>query len=50
MFSYDVEASEIHLYDEIGPEWAGMVGGSSVVDALKMVADLESKLARLSTV
>lgn len=34
MFSYDVDAGEIHLLDEIGPEWAGMVGGSSVIEAL----------------
>lgn len=37
MFSFDVEASEIFLFDEIGPEWAGMVGGSAVVDALKQM-------------
>ena len=37
MFSFDVEAGELHVYDEIGPEWAGMIGGSSVVDALKQM-------------
>lgn len=34
MFSYDVDAGEIHLFDQIGPAWAGMVGIDQVSEAL----------------
>lgn len=34
MFSFDVDAGEMHLYGDIGPEWAGMIGAESVKGAL----------------
>ena len=34
MFSFDVDSGEVHLYGDIGPEWAGMIGAESVKMAL----------------
>ena len=34
MFSYDVDASEIFVYDEIGPSWWGLIDAQSVMTAL----------------
>ena len=34
MFDYDVSSGEIFLYDEIGPEWMGMIDAGSVIKAL----------------
>jgi ATP-dependent Clp endopeptidase proteolytic subunit ClpP len=34
MFSYDVDAAEIFVYDEIGPSWWGLIDAQSVMMAL----------------
>lgn len=38
MFDFDTSSNEIFLYDEIGPEWAGMIGASSVRQALSQMS------------
>lgn len=39
MFDFDTDSGEIFLYDEIGPEWAGLIGASSVIAALSQMKD-----------
>lgn len=34
MFDSNVEAGEIYLYDDLGPEWAGMIDDGQVASAL----------------
>lgn len=34
MFSYDLDASEINIYDEIGPSWWGLIDAETVITAL----------------
>lgn len=34
MFSFDADKLEIHMYDQIGPEWAGMIGSEQLSGAL----------------
>ena len=34
MFSFDVQNSEIMIYDEIGPSWWGLIDAQSVIGAL----------------
>lgn len=35
MFDFNTETGEIWLFDTIGPEWAGMIGESSILGALR---------------
>lgn len=37
MFDFDINTSEIFLYDDIGPAWMGMIDSSSVIAALKQM-------------
>ena len=34
MFSYDLDTSEISIYDEIGPSWWGLIDAQTVTSAL----------------
>ena len=38
MFDFDTNSNEIFLYDDIGPEWAGMIGAASVNQALSQMS------------
>lgn len=48
MFSYSVENSTLLIYDQIGPEWAGMICAKDVVEALAQM-DGKHVTARLNT-
>ena len=39
MFAFDTETGEIFIYDDIGPEWLGMIGSGSVMEALAAIGD-----------
>lgn len=37
MFSFDVDAGEVFIYDEIGPAWWGLIDAQSVMTALSQM-------------
>lgn len=37
MFAVDTKTNEIFLYDDIGPEWMGMVGAGAIMEALTKI-------------
>ena len=39
MFEFDTKTGEIFLYDDIGPEWMGMIGAGAVRDAIREIGD-----------
>ncbi len=40
---------ELWIYDDIGPEWAGMIGAKTIVDALKPHDDAETIFVRINS-
>lgn len=48
MFSFDVDAAEIMIYDEIGPAWWGLIDAQSVMGALSQM-DGKRVTLRLNT-
>jgi ATP-dependent protease ClpP protease subunit len=48
MFKVDTNTGEIFIYDEIGPEWAGMIDDGMVIDALEQLNGKRA-LVRLNT-
>lgn len=37
MFDFDMNTSEVFLYDDIGPAWMGMIDSSTVIAAMKQM-------------
>jgi ATP-dependent Clp endopeptidase proteolytic subunit ClpP len=48
MFSFDLDASEISIYDEIGPAWWGLIDANMVISALNQMKG-KHVTARLNT-
>ena len=48
MFSFDSDKAELNIYDEIGPEWWGLIGADSVNAALSQM-DGKHVTVRLNT-
>lgn len=48
MFSFNLDTNEMRIYDEIGPEWFGLIGADTVINALSKM-DGKHVTVRLNT-
>ena len=49
MFEFDTESGEIYLYDDIGPEWLGMIDAGAVRGALAEMGDKKRVTVRINS-
>ena len=45
----DPNAAELFIYDEIGPDWAGLIGAETVKNALEQIGEVERLVVRINS-
>lgn len=49
MFKVDLETREIFIYDDIGPNWLGMIDSGAVIDALEQLTPSDKVTVRINS-
>lgn len=46
---FKVQDNEIYIYDDIGPQWLGMIDSGSVIDALEQIGSDQEVVVRINS-